>query len=130
MWTALILTAGLILADPRVVDGDTLHDDAVGEYYRVENLDAPELGRRAACPAEADLGQRAKDAVSAWVDDARSVEALPVGRRDRYGRVVARIELDGADLGDRLIASGLAVRWTGRKHDFCASASRSVPAAR
>jgi endonuclease YncB( thermonuclease family) len=125
MWTALILTAGLILSEPRVVDGDTLHDE--GEYYRVENLDAPEVGRRAACSAEADLGERAKDAVTDWVADAHRIEALPIGRRDRYGRIVARIELDGVDLGDRLIATGLAVRWTGHKHDFCVG---SVPAAR
>ncbi|MEJ0061019.1 MAG: thermonuclease family protein [Terricaulis sp.] len=120
MLTLLILSAGLLLSDPRVVDGDTLHDDPAGEYYRVENLDAPELGRRAACASEADLGQRAKDAVTAWVAEARQIEALPIGRRDRFGRIVARIELDGVDLGDRLIATGLAVRWTGRKHNFCA----------
>lgn len=123
MLTALILAAGVILSNPVVIDGDTLRDG--GERYRVENLDAPELGHRARCPAEAALAEAARDAAVTLVANAHQVEALPIGRRDRYGRVVARIELDGRDLGDTLIARGLARPWRGRSSDFCAGAAVS-----
>jgi endonuclease YncB( thermonuclease family) len=53
------------------------------------------------------------------VNQASRVEAELTGRRDSYGRIVARIEIDGVDLGERLIARGLAQRWRGRKADFC-----------
>ncbi len=118
MFSALILAAGLVLSQPIVVDGDTIRDGQTATY-RIENLDAPEIGR-AECPGERVMGEAARDLVRRWVADAESVEAFPTGRRDRYGRVIARVEIDGADMSERLIAHGLAVQWTGRKHDFCA----------
>ena len=78
---------------------------------------------------ERTLGEAARAYVMEWVVQARRVEAVPSGRRDRYNRMVARIEIDGVDLGDRLMARGLAQRWRGRKADFCRAPS-SVPAAR
>lgn len=96
------------------MDGDTLHDGEA-ETYRVENIDAPERGRRAECPDERVLAEAARAYVQAWVAEAGRVEAVPSGRRDRYGRVVARIEIDG----ERLMARGLAQPWRGRKADFC-----------
>ena len=116
-----LLFAGQILAQPIVVDGDTLHDGREATY-RVENLDAPERGWRAQCPGEAALGEAATAELRRWVASAARVEAFPIGRLDRYGRVVARIEIDGIDLGERLIAMGLAQPWRGRKADFCTSA--------
>ncbi len=127
MFASLLLAGGLVLTDPVVVDGDTLR---VGqERYRVENIDAPERGRRAACIDERALGEAARAYVLEWIALAGRVEALTVGRRDRYGRVLARIEIDGADLGERLIAHGLARRWRGRKSNFCVGEG-SVPTAR
>lgn len=111
----------LALVGTVVVDGDTLRD-AAGERYRVENIDAPERGGRAECAEERALAEASHAYVQAWVAGARQVEAIPVGRRDRYGRVVARIEIDGVDLGERLIARGLAQPWRGRKADFCSGA--------
>lgn len=124
---ALLLAVGLALAHPVVVDGDTLRDG--DERYRVENIDAPERGQRAECPEERALAEAARAYVGEWVAGAQRDEALPTGRRDRYGRVVARIEIDGVDLGERLMARGLAQRWRGRKADFC-SGAWLVPAAR
>lgn len=115
----ILLALGLFLTGPEAIDGDTLRD-AAGERYRVENIDAPERGRRAECPEERILAEASAAYVEAWLAPARRVEAHPVGRRDRYGRVVARIEIDGVDLGERLIARGLAQPWRGRKADFCA----------
>jgi micrococcal nuclease len=104
-----------------VVDGDTLRD-AAGERYRVENIDAPERGARSECPEERALAEAARAYVEAWISQSDEVEAIPIGRRDRYGRVVARIEIDGVDLGERLMARGLAQPWRGRKADFCSGA--------
>jgi micrococcal nuclease len=119
---------GIALAQAEVIDGDTLRDGE-GERYRVENIDAPERGSRSECPEERALAEAARAYVDAWIANADRVEALPAGRRDRYGRVVARIEIDGVDLGERLIARGLAQPWRGRKADFC-SGAWLLPAAR
>lgn len=120
MIVPLLLAAGLALSQPAVIDGDTLRDG--DERYRVENIDAPERGARAECPDERALAEAARAYVIAWVASARRVEALPIGRRDRYGRVVARIEIDGVDLGERLMAHGLAQPWRGHKASFCSTA--------
>ena len=115
---SLLVAAGLVLTQPIVVDGDTLHDGR-RDTYRVENIDAPERGHRAECTDERALAEAARAYLMEWVASARRVEALPSGRRDRYGRVVARIEIDGVDLGERLMARGLAQPWRGHKADFC-----------
>lgn len=112
-----LIAVGLVLAQPVVIDGDTLRDG--GERYRVENIDAPERGARAECPEERALAEAARAYVEAWVARAGSVAAQPIGRRDRYGRVVARVSIDGVDLGERLMAHGLAQRWRGHKANFC-----------
>jgi endonuclease YncB( thermonuclease family) len=117
----ILFVLGFVLNQPQAIDGDT-HRDAQGERYRVENIDAPERGRRAECAEERVLAEAATAYVAAWISQAGTVEAQPIGRRDRYGRVVARIEIDGVDLGERLITRGLAQRWRGRKANFCAGA--------
>jgi len=114
----ILIAFGLLLTQPHAIDGDTLRDSG-GERYRVENIDAPERGNRSECRAERALAEQASAYVAAWIRRAARVEAHPVGRRDRYGRVIARIEIDGVDLGERLIARGLAQPWRGRKANFC-----------
>ncbi|HWA00749.1 MAG TPA: thermonuclease family protein [Caulobacterales bacterium] len=114
----MILGAGLLLAQPVVIDGDTLR--AGQERYRVENIDAPERGRRAQCLEERALAEASRAYVMEWVAHAGRVEAIPSGRRDRYNRIVARVEIDGIDLGERLIRVGLAQPWRGRKANYCA----------
>jgi endonuclease YncB( thermonuclease family) len=106
----ILLALGLLLSQPQAIDGDTLRD-AQGERYRVENIDAPERGSRSECREERLLAEAASAYLTAWIAQA-----------DRYGRVVARIEIDGVDLGERLIARGLAQPWRGRKADFCSGA--------
>lgn len=118
MWISLIVAAGVLLSEPRVVDGDTIHDGR-RERYRIENLDAPELGARARCAGEAALAQAARDEVVRMVRAGRRVEAIETGRRDRYDRNLARIEVDGRDVGEALIAQGLARPWRGRSSNYC-----------
>ncbi len=112
-----LLFAAALLAAPVAIDGDTLRDGS--ERYRIANLDAPELSPRARCGAEAELALRARAAAERMLAQARRVTAEPVGRRDVYGRVVAYVQVDGADLGEALIEAGLARPWRGRASDFC-----------
>lgn len=115
--SAAFLAAAIVLSAPVVIDGDTLRDGAA--VYRLENVDAPETIRRARCPEEAALADQATREAWRLILGARRVEAVPAGRIDRYNRVVAKIFIDGADLGDALIARGLARPWRGRPETWC-----------
>lgn len=106
----LILCAPAALAEPSgriaVIDGDTW--DVGGVRVRLHGIDAPEQDQT--CTTE----QGVPWACGAWVTD--RVRALYQGRqatcravdRDRYGRIVARCTVAGADAGRRLVGEGLA----------------------
>lgn len=113
-----LLSFVLVLsAPPHVVDGDTVRQGDV--TYRLENIDAPETGARAACDREARLGRQATARARALVAEAGRIEVAGPGRRDRYGRLIARVAIDGDDLGERLVEEGLAQPWRGRKAQWC-----------
>lgn len=90
----------------QVSDGDTLWvlPDRGGRprKLRIDGMDAPEL-----CQPH---GAAARDALSGWVLR-RNVE-VTVKRYDDYGRGLARIRLDGHDLGARMVREGQA--WSHR----------------
>ena len=114
----------------RVVDGDTVRmrvavwiDQELTVAVRVADVNAPELFRPA-CPAEKAKARDAKAFVERFLEGREAV--LSDIRRGKYaGRVVARIEADGADLGAALVAAGLAVE-EGRGA-WCMSAAGSSP---
>ncbi|PTR06474.1 MULTISPECIES: thermonuclease family protein [unclassified Novosphingobium] len=107
---------------PVVHDGDTIRCGV--ERVRLVNIDAPELAGSERCspksrrrlarsrnPAWCDygLGKRSRDALAALVYHGITT-IQPVGR-DRYGRLLARVMVNGQDAGAYLIARGLARRW-------------------
>jgi endonuclease YncB( thermonuclease family) len=47
---------------------------------------------------------------------------------DRYGRTLARVLVDGEDVGCLLIKERYARHWTGRREDWCASLDERKPA--
>lgn len=102
----------------RAIDGDTIVCD--GEHVRILNIDAPELGAGARCATEAALAERARQLAAAALAGSR-VEVRPDPRRprDRYGRTLAWVDVDGRDLGELLVAAGLARRWDGRRRPWC-----------
>ncbi|WP_158256014.1 MULTISPECIES: thermonuclease family protein [unclassified Brevundimonas] len=97
-----------VMGRASVIDGDTLeiHDQRI----RLWGVDAPEarqlcddaVGAAYACGrlSANRLDQRLENkTVSCWLQDT-----------DRYGRMVARCEMDGEDVGAWLVRQGLAVR--------------------
>ncbi|MBI1243750.1 MAG: thermonuclease family protein [Alphaproteobacteria bacterium] len=102
----------------RAIDGDTI---ACGrERVRILNIDTPELGSHARCAIEADLAEQARQMTAARLASGQ-VEIRPDAKRprDRYGRTLAWVLVDGRDLGDELVAAGLARPWTGRRRPWC-----------
>lgn len=104
--------------DCRAIDGDTI---ACGKIHvRIVNVDTPELGAGARCPAEAALAERARRFTAEQLAGTK-VEIRPDPRRphDRYGRTLARVVVDGIDLGEALVAAGLAREWDGKRRTWC-----------
>ena len=116
----LILAAACIAS---VHDGDTLRLCS-GERVRLANIDAPEVAGSSRCRTKT----RARLAASrnpAWCDKKLGIQSRDALRRfivsgtakihrigkDRYGRTLARVTVNGQDAGAYLISRGLARRW-------------------
>lgn len=109
----LLLASSPAAARWYAIDGDTLVNGATHEHIRLENADAPEL--KGACPAERELAQRAKAFAVAALEHVAPV-IHRIGRVDKYGRTLALVEVPGrGDLGELLIAAGLAREYHGGK---------------
>ena len=111
----------------RVIDGDTMEDMREDITYRVVNIDTPETGSRARCTAERSLGNRATEAARTLVSQAQRLEFRATGRIDRYGRTIAFVLIDGRDMGETLIAEGLARPWRGRREPWCDARGNLIP---
>lgn len=115
-WAVMLVTAQAVAADlPKAVsvhDGDTFRAS-----FRLENVDTAEIDGK--CAYERDMAQRAKRFATEWI--ARNAGRLTIvtSKVDRYGRPVALVSAGGEDLGEALIAAGLARRWTGRRGLWC-----------
>ena len=89
-----------------VVDGDSLRMGAL--RLRLHGIDAPEVGQtcRDANGAEWSCGMWSKAQLGALV--AGKAVACTAVDHDRYGRVVARCTVGGADLGAAMVRAGAA----------------------
>lgn len=108
------------------VDGDTAKCDGVllrpmGDGApHVSGFDAPEVGRRARCDQEKELGRLATLRFAELISTPGMViEASGVS--DRYDRPLVVLRLpDGSTVGRHMIADGLARVWKpGRRADWC-----------
>ncbi|KQT62073.1 MULTISPECIES: thermonuclease family protein [unclassified Aureimonas] len=101
-----------------MIDGDTFRLDG-GERVRIAGIDAPETRvDRAKCRAEIERGRAATRAAVAHLKG-RTVSIERVGAS--YGRTVARVTLDGRDVGQDLVARGIVKPWPlgHPKPDWC-----------
>lgn len=123
------MPASLLAASGRVrsvTDGDTFRLDS-GERIRIAGIDAPETrAGQAHCPLEMTRGRVATERLRALIDQ-REVTFDRVGRS--YHRTVARVSISGRDLGQLLIARGIARPWPrfAAKPDWCAVADGRTP---
>lgn len=99
-----------------VVDGDTFWME--GEKIRILDIDTPEL-HPARCPEEERLGRAAKARLHALLNGG-AVTLERTGRdRDRYGRLLRRVQVDGRSVGAVLIGEGLARAYAGGRRGWC-----------
>ena len=84
-----------------VIDGDTFHIGA--ERYRLLGIDAAEI-HRAQCDAERRLGELTKRRLEALAGSGHvDLRADRPGQRDRYGRLLVRLFVNGEDAACVLI---------------------------
>ncbi|CUA90155.1 Staphylococcal nuclease homologue [Chelatococcus sambhunathii] len=106
------------------VDGDTIHVD--DERIRIVGLDAPET-YQARCDSERQRGH----AATAYLRRLLASGTVTVRRqgRDRYGRTLARVYIDGRDVAAIMIRAGHAVPYDcprgrcPRRIDWCGGRS-------
>jgi len=91
-----------------VYDGDTVELICDGESRtaRIKGFDTPET-RDPGCAAEAALGKAATERLRVLVNG--GTVTLESHGRDKYGRVLTTLKVAGHDVGDTLVAEGLAV---------------------
>ena len=107
-----------LIGQASIIDGDTL--EIHGMRIRFWGIDAPESSQL--CRGDDSLQYRC--GAKAANDLANFIARRPVScisvSLDRYGRTVAACSVDGADLGEWLVRSGLALDWpqySKRKYD-------------
>jgi hypothetical protein len=99
-----------------VVDGDTFYLN--GTKVRIAGIDAPET-HDYRCPSELELGERASRQLQALLNSG-SVTMTGIDRdRDKYGRLLRNVSVNGRDVGDALIASGVARPYAGGRRHWC-----------
>ncbi|WJS05506.1 thermonuclease family protein [Roseibium aggregatum] len=101
----------------RIWDGDSflVGMQSGSERIRVQNIDAPEIDGQ--CIEEIQRANWAKNRLADIMNESR-VEIVRSGK-DKYGRTLARVSVNGVDAGGTLIAEGLARVWTGRRQPWC-----------
>jgi endonuclease YncB( thermonuclease family) len=91
-----------------VSDGDTLtalDESNTKHKVRLHGIDAPEIGQP--------FGTKSREALGTLT--VRKTATLHLHGRDRYGRDLARVEVDGVDVNVALVKDGLA--WHYARYD-------------
>lgn len=115
----LLAAASLALCAPGprdncVVDGDTLW--LAGEKIRIEGIDAPETDQ-AKCPAERAQGEAAKRRLQSLLNSG-PIDIQRTGT-DRYRRTLARVLVNGVDVGEVMVGEGLVRPYGAGRRPWC-----------
>ena len=84
------------------------HDTPV----RIAGIDTPEI--RGKCPAERNAAREAKRRLIELLQEAERVD-LQTCSREKFGRLLCRVKVDGVDVGDVLVFEGHARDYGGGK---------------
>lgn len=98
----------------RVIDGDTFvieNGTSKGEKVRLIGIDAPET-RRTARKEIGYYGQEAKEYLTSMLNGKQVKLVFDVGKRDRYGRLLAYVYLGKKFVNRDLVEQGYAVSYT------------------
>ena len=99
-----------------VVDGDTFYLN--GEKVRVAGIDAPET-HPPRCLEESRLGKAATDRLRELLSSG-AVTLTSIDRdADAYGRKLRNVQVNGSDVGEVLIAEGLARPYGSGRRSWC-----------
>ena len=99
-----------------VVDGDTFWIG--GEKVRIAGIDAPET-HPSRCDEEARLGEEATEKLRALLNSG-AVTMTHIDRdRDKYGRLLRNVAVNGADVGEAMISAGVAREYAGGRRPWC-----------
>ncbi len=101
------LPGGPVAGKTRVIDGDTL--DVANRRIRLVGIDAPERQQQCTDAAQqpTPCGETSRDTLESLVGKG-PVTCAPI-EMDKYGRVVATCDYNGADLGEVMVTAGQAV---------------------
>jgi endonuclease YncB( thermonuclease family) len=132
---AAVIAAGAVVASDtelagaaRILDGDTL--DLGPVRVRIHGIDAPEFSQTCAAARGGawDCGKVAAARLAALAGGGRVV--CDPRERDQYGRIVARCEAEGVDLGGALVSEGLAWAFLRYSDDYAATEAAAREAGR
>ena len=99
-----------------VVDGDTFWIN--GEKVRIAGIDAPET-HPPRCEYEARLGNAATVKLHELLNSG-AVTMTRIDRdRDRYGRLLRNVVVNGQDVGEAMISAGVAREYAGGRRPWC-----------
>jgi len=107
-----------------IVDGDTVRVD--GAEWRLRGFDTPEHSPRAKCDAERRLAEIAKRRLQQIVDGCSTLATVASGTKDRYGRELGDLIVDGRNVREPLLEECLARPYNGGKRNgWCSDESLS-----
>lgn len=127
IWPSLTIAAPRVVSGPVVVtDGDSLR--VANHKIRIHGIDAPEA--RQTCRDETDTEWDCGAMATAFAKQnfaGKSAECA-VQDVDRYGRLVARCEIGGDDVGAAMVANGWAVAYQRYTKAYVSSEQRAKSA--
>ena len=99
-----------------VVDGDTFWIG--GQKVRIAGIDAPET-HPPRCDYEARLGNAATEKLHELLNRGAVTMSRIDRDRDRYGRLLRNVQINGRDVGQALISAGVAREYGRGRRPWC-----------